>query len=49
MTGVDGQADVWTIGIDGTRPHPVTRTAALGQRPGLGRRGMTITSRRRTT
>jgi hypothetical protein len=30
MTGVDGQADVYTIGVDGSGLAPVTRTARSG-------------------
>ena len=49
MTGVDGQADVWTMHVDGTAADAGDPHRPVGQRPGLGRRGMTVTSRRRTT
>jgi TolB protein len=36
MTGVDGQADVWRMGLDGTGLAPVTRTAQWDSAPDWG-------------
>jgi Tol biopolymer transport system component len=36
MTGVDAQADVWTIGLDGTGLAPLTRTPAWDSAPDWG-------------
>jgi Tol biopolymer transport system component len=36
MTGVDGQADVWTMHVDGTAVTPVTRTAQWDSAPDWG-------------
>jgi Tol biopolymer transport system component len=36
MTGVDGQADVWTMHADGTAATPVTRTAQWDSAPDWG-------------
>jgi TolB protein len=39
MSGVDGQADVWRIGIDGTGLAPVTRTPLWDSAPDWGASG----------
>jgi Tol biopolymer transport system component len=39
MTGVNGQADVYTIGIDGTGLTPVTRSPAWDSAPDWGGTG----------
>jgi TolB protein len=36
MSGIDGQADVWTIGIDGAGLRPVTRTPLWDSAPDWG-------------
>jgi TolB protein len=39
MTGIDGQADVWTMRADGTAATPVTRTAQWDSAPDWGGAG----------
>ena len=36
MTGVDSQADVWRIGLDGSGLTPVTRTPSWDSAPDWG-------------